>query len=151
MAAPGLCHGGEALKAIAGHGAACRQAPFGENRHSALEKLLTLRSLMRTGLPSCVVSTAATKGVLPAAPRSRPPERSLPKISIVDLDAAGQLPVGIRPASGDDHRAPLLFPAVAALKLGLVEPLLKLHHVASHRPPSQEKLRVHSLYHNGVG
>src|SRR4051812_15627162 len=45
-----------------------------------LQKLVTRRSLSRTGLPSGVVSTAATKGVLPAAPRPRlPPERSPPR------------------------------------------------------------------------
>src|SRR5271157_1319512 len=45
-----------------------------------LEKPLTRPSLMRTGLPSGVVSTAATKGVFPAAPRPRlPPERSPPR------------------------------------------------------------------------
>src|SRR3954463_7013286 len=42
-------------------------------------KLATRLNLTRTGLPSAVVSTAATKGVLPALPRPRlPPERSPP-------------------------------------------------------------------------
>ena len=41
---------------------------------------LTRLSLIRTGLPSGVVSTAATNGVLPAAPRPRlPPVRSPPR------------------------------------------------------------------------
>ena len=45
----------------------------------ALRKPVTRRSFKRTGLPSGVVSTAATNGVLPAAPRPRlPPERSPP-------------------------------------------------------------------------
>src|ERR1700712_5743137 len=45
-----------------------------------LQKLVTRRSFRRTGLPSGVVSTAATNGVLPAAPRPRlPPERSPPR------------------------------------------------------------------------
>ena len=44
------------------------------------QKLLTRRSFRRTGLPSGVVSTAATKGVLPGEPRPRlPPERSPPR------------------------------------------------------------------------
>src|SRR5216684_6441077 len=44
------------------------------------EKPLTRPSLMPTGLPSAVVSTAATNGVFPAAPRPRlPPERSPPR------------------------------------------------------------------------
>src|SRR5262245_24305666 len=42
-----------------------------------LQKLATRRSFRRTGLPSGVVSTAATNGVLPRAPRPLlPPERS---------------------------------------------------------------------------
>src|ERR1700710_64761 len=45
-----------------------------------LQKLVTRRSFRRTGLPSGVVSTAATNGVLPGAPRPRlPPERSPPR------------------------------------------------------------------------
>src|SRR5271154_12169 len=44
------------------------------------QKLVTRRSLSRTGFPSAVVSTAATNGVLPGAPRPRlPPERSPPR------------------------------------------------------------------------
>src|SRR4051794_29102079 len=47
---------------------------------AGLQNRVTRRSLRRTGLPSGVVSTAATKGVLPAAPRPRlPPERSPPR------------------------------------------------------------------------
>jgi MFS family permease len=43
------------------------------------QKLVTRRSFRRTGLPSGVVSTAATNGVLPGAPRPRfPPKRSPP-------------------------------------------------------------------------
>src|ERR1700712_764172 len=46
----------------------------------ALQKLTTRPSLRRTGLPSGLVSTAATNGVLPGAPRPRlPPERSPPR------------------------------------------------------------------------
>src|SRR4051794_8106886 len=45
-----------------------------------LQKLVTRRSFRRTGLPSGVVSTAATNGVLPGAPRPRlPPVRSPPR------------------------------------------------------------------------
>src|SRR5687767_8868643 len=47
---------------------------------SFLRKPLTTVSLSRRGLRSAVVSTAATIGVLPAAPRPRlPPERSPPR------------------------------------------------------------------------
>src|SRR3712207_2702097 len=47
---------------------------------SFLRKPLTTLSLRRLGLRSGVVSTAATTGVLPAAPRPRlPPERSPPR------------------------------------------------------------------------
>src|SRR5947209_20054423 len=45
-----------------------------------LQKLVTRRSFRRTGLPSGVVSTAATNGVLPGAPRPRlAPVRSPPR------------------------------------------------------------------------
>src|SRR3954449_12847658 len=45
-----------------------------------LQKLATRRSFRRTGFPSGVVSTAATSGVLPGAPRPRlPPVRSPPR------------------------------------------------------------------------
>src|SRR6185437_10917529 len=45
-----------------------------------LQKLATRRSFNRTGWPSGVVSTAATNGVLPGAPRPRlPPVRSPPR------------------------------------------------------------------------
>src|SRR5215211_6894515 len=45
-----------------------------------LQKLVTRRSFRQTGLLSGVVSTAATKGVLPGAPRPRlPPARSSPR------------------------------------------------------------------------
>src|ERR1019366_9539069 len=44
------------------------------------QKLVTRRNFSRTGLPSGVVSTAATNGVLPGAPRPRlPPVRSPPR------------------------------------------------------------------------
>src|SRR5215217_599759 len=44
------------------------------------QKLVTRRRFRRTGLPSSVVSTAATKGVLPGEPRPcLPPERSPPR------------------------------------------------------------------------
>src|SRR5689334_23828549 len=47
---------------------------------SRLRKPLTTVSRSRLGLRSAVVSTAATNGVLPAAPRPRlPPERSPPR------------------------------------------------------------------------
>src|SRR5918997_3296067 len=47
---------------------------------SFLRKPLTTVSLSRRGRLSAVVSTAATIGVLPAAPRPRlPPERSPPR------------------------------------------------------------------------
>src|SRR5688572_16618800 len=47
---------------------------------SFLRKPLTTLSRSRLGLLSTVVSTAATRGVLPAAPRPRlPPERSPPR------------------------------------------------------------------------
>src|SRR5215211_2582966 len=47
---------------------------------SRLRKPLTTASLSRLGLRSAVVSTAATIGVLPAAPRPRlPPGRSPPR------------------------------------------------------------------------
>src|SRR3954465_140187 len=47
---------------------------------SRLRKPLTTVSRRRLGLRSAVVSTAATNGVLPAAPRPRlPPERSPPR------------------------------------------------------------------------
>src|SRR5580765_5262695 len=59
---------------------------------SFLRKPLTTVSLKRLGLRSGVVSTAATNGVLPAAPRPRLPPRALPaEIGVVDLDPAGQL------------------------------------------------------------
>src|ERR1700712_1734947 len=45
-----------------------------------LQKLTTRPSFKRTGLAPGVVSTAATNGVLPGAPRPRlPPERSPPR------------------------------------------------------------------------
>src|SRR3954462_4097855 len=45
-----------------------------------LQKVVTRRSFKRTGLPSGVVSTAATNGVFPGAPRPRlPPDRSPPR------------------------------------------------------------------------
>ena len=45
-----------------------------------LQKLPTRRSLRRLGLPSGVVLTAATNGVLPGAPRPRlPPPRCPPR------------------------------------------------------------------------
>src|SRR5215204_5311550 len=47
---------------------------------SSLRKPLTTLSRSRRGLLSAVVSTAATTGVLPAAPRPRlPPDRSPPR------------------------------------------------------------------------
>src|SRR3712207_259752 len=47
---------------------------------SGLRKPLTTLSRRRLGLRSAVVSTAATKGCLPAAPRPRlPPDRSPPR------------------------------------------------------------------------
>jgi hypothetical protein len=47
---------------------------------SFLRKPLTRLSLSRRGRRAAVVSTAATKGCLPAAPRPRlPPERSPPR------------------------------------------------------------------------
>src|SRR2546421_6446382 len=46
----------------------------------AAQKLVIRCSFSRTGFPSAVVSTAATNGVLPGAPRPRfPPERSPPR------------------------------------------------------------------------
>src|SRR4029453_14807528 len=58
-------------------GAKSRLASFST---SFLRKPLTTVSLSRRGLRSGVVSTAATRGVLPAAPRPRlPPERSPPR------------------------------------------------------------------------
>src|SRR3954470_8792439 len=58
-------------------GARSRLASFAT---SFLRKPLTTLSLSRRGLRSAVVSTAATIGVLPAAPRPRlPPERSPPR------------------------------------------------------------------------
>src|SRR5688572_6386776 len=64
-------------------GAKSRWASFST---SFLREPLTTVSLSRRGLRSAVVSTAATTGVLPAAPRPRsPPERSPPRLSVVDL------------------------------------------------------------------
>src|SRR5688572_30369422 len=58
-------------------GAKSRLASFST---SFLRKPLTTVSLSRRGLRSAVVSTAATTGVLPAAPRPRlPPARSPPR------------------------------------------------------------------------
>src|SRR3954467_11525048 len=60
----------------------CRPARRDADAQPLIEtrrKLATRLNLTRTGLPSAVVSTAATKGVLPALPRPRlPPERSPP-------------------------------------------------------------------------
>ena len=59
---------------------------------SFLRKPLTTVRRSRLGLRSAVVSTAATNGVVPAAPRPRlPPERAPPEIGVVDLDPAGEL------------------------------------------------------------
>src|SRR4051795_11149252 len=73
-------------------GAKCRLAKPDTAR---LAKPGTRCSFNRTGLPSAVVSTAATKGVLPGAPRPRlPPERCPPREASegggVDLDAAAE-------------------------------------------------------------
>src|SRR4028119_972429 len=58
-------------------GAKSRLATFSTSR---LRKPLTTLSRSRLGLRSAVVSTAATTGVLPAAPRPRlPPDRSPPR------------------------------------------------------------------------
>src|SRR4051794_19669531 len=58
-------------------GAKSRLAIFSTSR---LRKPLTTLSRSRFGLRSAVVSTAATNGVLPAAPRPRlPPGRSPPR------------------------------------------------------------------------
>src|SRR5512134_3658823 len=56
----------------------------------------TRRSLRRTGRPSAVVSTVATIGVLPAAPRPRL-HRSVGRrdIGVVHLDAADQALLGV--------------------------------------------------------
>src|SRR5690349_25096599 len=61
-------------------------SPFGSRLRFAnpeiawLQKLAPRRSLRRTGLPSAVVSTAATNGALPEAPRPRlPPLRAPPR------------------------------------------------------------------------
>ena len=54
---------------------------------SRLRKPLTGASFSLRGRPSGLVETAATKGVLPAAPRPRlPPERTPPRLSVVHLD-----------------------------------------------------------------
>ena len=59
---------------------------------SFLRKPLTTVSRSRLGLRSAVVSTAATNGVLPAAPRPRlPPERWPAQVGVVDLDPALEL------------------------------------------------------------
>ena len=59
---------------------------------SLLRKPLTTVSFSRLGLRSAVVSTAATNGVLPAAPRPRlPPERCTAEIGVVDLDPPCEL------------------------------------------------------------
>jgi hypothetical protein len=98
MAAPGLGHGGEALKAIADHGAACRQAPFGKNRHRSAGKAADPAQLDADRFAVLRRVDRGDEGSLARGSPIAPAGAFSPKISIVDLDAAGQLPVGIRPA-----------------------------------------------------
>src|SRR3954466_11309801 len=56
-------------------GAKCRLAKLDSVR---LAKPATRCSFSRTGLPSAVVSTAATRGVFPGAPRPRLPRERCP-------------------------------------------------------------------------
>ena len=80
MRAPGIGDAGETLKAVADDSAVRIEAALGEPCIEAAQKLVTRRNFSRTGSPSAVVSTAATNGVLPGAPRPRfPPWRSPPR------------------------------------------------------------------------
>src|ERR1700722_3646150 len=80
MRAAGIGHAGEAPKPVADHRAVRVETALGEPEIAWPQKLVTRRNFRRTGLPSWVVSTAATNGVLPGAPRPRlPPVRSPPR------------------------------------------------------------------------
>ena len=78
MVTVGIVDAAEGLEAVA----VDRTGPAGREWRAAQPlieirwELATRLNLTRTGLPSAVVSTTATKGVLPALPRPRlPPER----------------------------------------------------------------------------
>ena len=80
MRAAGVGDAAETLKAVAEDRAVRVEAALGEPAIEIAQKLVTRRNFSRTGFPSAVVSTAATNGVLPGAPRPRfPPERSPPR------------------------------------------------------------------------
>ena len=78
--APGVGDAGETLKAIADDRAVWIEAALGEPYDRACAEAGDTAQLQANRLPSVVVSTAATNGVLPGAPRPRfPPERSPPR------------------------------------------------------------------------
>ena len=79
VGASGIGDGGEAGEAVADDGAGGIEGLPGEGCDGGVAKSGDAPELERTDLPSGVVSTAATNGVLPAAPRPRlPPWRSPP-------------------------------------------------------------------------
>ena len=80
VTAPGVGDGGEAGQAIADDHAVWVEAALGETRDRMVAEAGDPAQLQAYSLPPGVVSTAATNGVLPAAPRPRfPPERSPPR------------------------------------------------------------------------
>ena len=80
MRAPGIGDAGETLKAVAETAQSGSRLRLANPAIEAAQKLVTRRNFSRTGFPSAVVSTAATNGVLPGAPRPRfPPWRSPPR------------------------------------------------------------------------
>ena len=80
MRAPGIGDAGETLKAVADDSAVRIEAALGEPCNRSCTEAGDPGNFSRTGFPSAVVSTAATNGVLPGAPRPRfPPWRSPPR------------------------------------------------------------------------
>ena len=78
--AAGVGDPSEAVQAVADNGAGGMELRCAKVAISARRKPFTRRNFKRIGLPSGVVSTAATIGVLPGEPRPRmPPLRSPPR------------------------------------------------------------------------
>src|SRR5205823_1142712 len=80
MDAAGVAYAGEAAQSVTDDGAGGIEIALRQGRNAARRNPVTRRNFKRIGLPSGVVSTAATIGVLPGEPRPRlPPFRSPPR------------------------------------------------------------------------